>query len=392
VSGVARQRRERGDGAIYHDDERGRWVGQLDLGLSPTGRRRRPKVFGTTRQEVKDKLAALREADRQGVDLTARSVTFDQLAVMWVERDLDARVSDSTRANYRTLLHGQIAAAIGHRRVADLRTDDIEKMLLHLQELGRSGRYLRLALNLTRRVLDYAMRRDVVLRNVADRVKAPAGPTAERFGLTVRQARRLLEVAGGHRLGDLVTVSLLLGLRPGEAAGLTWDNVITESSRPTVTVAASLRRTPLGTMVLAPPKTRTSRRTLEIPPPVVGALKAQRRLQTAERVALGSRWHNDLGLVFTSENGTPLDPSNVRRTLAAMATEAGLGHVHPHMLRHAAASILSAAGVPIEEISDTLGHRSVTVTAEIYRHPIAPVRSGHVAAMTRLAQPTRTAR
>ena len=59
-------------------------------------------------------------------------------------------------------------------------------------------------------------------------------------------------------------------------------------------------------------------------------------------------------------------------------------HPHPHMLRHAAASLLSAAGVPIEDISDTLGHRSVAVTAEIYRHPIAPIRSGHMVAMNQL--------
>ena len=59
-------------------------------------------------------------------------------------------------------------------------------------------------------------------------------------------------------------------------------------------------------------------------------------------------------------------------------------HLHPHMLRHAAASLLSAAGVPIEDISDTLGHRSVAVTAEIYRHPIAPIRSGHMVAMNQL--------
>ena len=47
------------------------------------------------------------------------------------------------------------------------------------------------------------------------------------------------------------------------------------------------------------------------------------------------------------------------------------------MLRHAAASLLSAAGVPIEDSSDTLGHRSVAVTAEIYRPLIAPICSGH---------------
>jgi integrase len=145
-----------------------------------------------------------------------------------------------------------------------------------------------------------------------------------------------------------------------------------------------LRRTPLGALMLVPPKTPTSRRTLEIPPPVVDALKAQRRRQKAEQVAAGRAWRNTYDLVFTTEVGTPLDPSNVRRVYSRLAKEAGLAHLHPHMLRHAAASLLSAAGVPIEDISDTLGHRSVNVTAEIYRHPIAPVRSGHMVAMNQL--------
>jgi len=88
--------------------------------------------------------------------------------------------------------------------------------------------------------------------------------------------------------------------------------------------------------------------------------------------------------VFSTEVGTPLDPSNVRRAYNRIAKEAGIVHLHPHMLRHAAASLLSAAGVPIEDISDTVGHRSVAVTAEIYLHPIAPIRSGHMIAMNQL--------
>ena len=90
--------------------------------------------------------------------------------------------------------------------------------------------------------------------------------------------------------------------------------------------------------------------------------------------------------MFTTDVGAPLDPSNVRRVFSRLAKEAGLAHLHPHMLRHAAASLLSAAGVPIEDISDTLGHRSVSVTAEMYRHPIAPVRSGHMVAMNQLIE------
>ena len=385
---VARERRERGDGTIFYRKSRQRWAAQVDLGVDAGGARVRPTVYGATRDEVKRKLEELREAHRKGADLAARGTTFDEIAAAWLQRDLGDRVSESTRANYETLLRGRISRAIGQRKVVDLRTEDVEDMLLQMQELGRSARYMRLTLNLTSRVLDYAMRRDIVLRNVADRVRAPAGPTAERYGLTVKQARRLLEVAAGYRLGNLVTVSLLLGLRPGEAAGLTWENVVTKGDCPTITVAASLRRTPVGALVLVAPKTRTSRRTLEIPPPVVDALKAQRRQQKTDRVAAGRAWQNTYNLVFTSEVGTPLDPSNVRRTLSIMAGEAGLEHLHPHMLRHAAASLLSAAGVPLEDISDTLGHRSVAITAEVYRHPIAPVRSGHMAAMNQLL-PTR---
>jgi len=58
-----------------------------------------------------------------------------------------------------------------------------------------------------------------------------------------------------------------------------------------------------------------------------------------------------------------------------------VGHVHPHLLRHAAASLLSEAGLRIEDIADTLGHRSITVTADVYRHPLNPVRTAHLEAL-----------
>lgn len=228
---MARERRERGDGTIFYGASRKRWAAQVDLGVDAAGSRVRPTVYGATPDKVKRKLDDLREAHRKGADLTARGTTFDEIATAWLQRDLGDRVSASTRATYEALLRSQISSAIGHRKVVDLRAEDVEDMLLDMQEAGRPARYMRLTLNLTSRVLDYAMRRDIVLRNVADHVRAPAGPTAERYGLTVEQARHLLEVAAGYRLGNLVTLSLMLGLRPGEAAGLTWENVVTKGER-----------------------------------------------------------------------------------------------------------------------------------------------------------------
>jgi len=70
--------------------------------------------------------------------------------------------------------------------------------------------------------------------------------------------------------------------------------------------------------------------------------------------------------------GTLLDPANLRRSLRTVTEQAGLGRWHPHELRHSAASLLSAAGVPLEEVADVLGHASARVTSATYRHRTTP--------------------
>jgi integrase len=86
---------------------------------------------------------------------------------------------------------------------------------------------------------------------------------------------------------------------------------------------------------------------------------------------MGEQWQ-DLGLVFPTSRGTLLDPANLRRALRTVTELAGLGRWHPHELRHSAASLLSAAGVPLEEVADVLGHTSTRVTSATYRHRTTP--------------------
>jgi hypothetical protein len=60
-----------------------------------------------------------------------------------------------------------------------------------------------------------------------------------------------------------------------------------------------------------------------------------------------------------------------------MTRRAGIGHRRAHEGRHTAVSIMSSNGVPIQEISDTAGHKSTQVTETVYRHVIVPeIRGG----------------
>jgi integrase len=60
-----------------------------------------------------------------------------------------------------------------------------------------------------------------------------------------------------------------------------------------------------------------------------------------------------------------------------MTRRAGIGHWHAHEGQHTAVSIVTSNGVPIQKISDTVGHKSTHVTETVYRHVIVPeIRGG----------------
>jgi integrase len=133
-------------------------------------------------------------------------------------------------------------------------------------------------------------------------------------------------------------------------------------------------------------KTRKSRRTLALPTRCVDALRKQRALQAAERLAAGERWR-DTGLVFTTRFGTGIDAANVRRDFRrALALVPGLEAKEwtPRELRHSFVSVLSDAGIPVEEISQLVGHRGTTVTELVYRHQLRPVIQTGATVMDRL--------
>ena len=66
-----------------------------------------------------------------------------------------------------------------------------------------------------------------------------------------------------------------------------------------------------------------------------------------------------------------------------MTRRAGIGHWHAHEGRHTAVSIMSSNGVPLQEISDTVGHKSTHVTETVYRHVIVPAIRGGATVINR---------
>jgi len=197
------------------------------------------------------------------------------------------------------------------------------------------------------------------------------GPRVERFeGKTLipEQARQFLDTAKGERLEALYTVALSLGLRMGEALGLRWQDV--DLDRRTLTVNRILERIGRGQgskLLLVEPKTSRSRRTVNLPDAAIRALRGHKVRQLEERLMAGSRWQ-DNGLVFPNTLGTPLEPHSLHDDFKRILVKAGLPDIRFHDLRHSAASLMLALGIPLRSIQDILGHSSIALTANLYAH------------------------
>jgi integrase len=172
---------------------------------------------------------------------------------------------------------------------------------------------------------------------------------------------------------------LMTDMRRGEALGLKWSDV--DFDRASIVIRRALKREG-GLIVTGEPKTSRSRRAVNLPAPTVTLLRAHRRSQEELRDHLDDEWQ-ETGFVFTTGHGTPVDPRNLYREFRAVCEAAGIGRWHPHELRHSAASLMLAEGVPLQVVADVLGHSSIRMTADVYGHVLPPARREAADAMTR---------
>jgi integrase len=119
-------------------------------------------------------------------------------------------------------------------------------------------------------------------------------------------------------------------------------------------------------VTLDTPKTRASRRTLALSPDTVKTLLLRRQAQAVERGA-AARWQEH-GMVFPSDEGTLMRPTNLTRTFNALCARAGVPRIRLHDLRHTAASLMIRAGIPPKVVADRLGHTDPGFTLKVYAH------------------------
>lgn len=227
-------------------------------------------------------------------------------------------------------------------------------------------------------VLEFALKRGYVFRNVALQVTPPKKPKTEAEFFELDEVLTIREALKAEPLKYQIATYLLIdtGMRRGELVGLRWKSFDLENC--TVKVDNNVQYLEGKGLVIGTPKSDRFR-TISIAPeliPMLERYRQEQKTQTAIRFSSienvitrhnAIKAYNPEGYLFIQESGKVMNPNALNQWMIKFSKKVGL-HIHPHKFRHGQASLLIAAGVDVVTVSKRLGHSQVSTTQNIYSH------------------------
>ena len=360
------RRRGNGEGTITKRKD-GRWEGRYTVHTHKGVKR--PVVYGRTRKEVADKLAKAVADLADGLVFDDENMTVGEYLDKWLKGSVRGSVRESTFDRCEIAVQVHIEPAFGRLKLKKLTPAHVQGFYRDRLDAGLAPASVNKLHVVLHKALKQAVEWRMIPRNVAEATKAPRPVAKEEMRtLTAQEVRCLLEAARGDRLEALYVLAVHTGMRQGELLALKWQDVDLENA------IVSVRRTVTksgGRLYLGEPKTKKSRRTIDLTGASVSALRSHLARQLEEMEILGDRYRDD-GLVFTSEVGTLINPTNLRkRSFAQLLQRAKLPKsTRFHDLRHTCATLLFGRNVHPKHVQELLGHSNIAITLDTYSHVI----------------------
>ncbi|GAA3520267.1 integrase [Streptosporangium album] len=223
-----------------------------------------------------------------------------------------------------------------------------------------------------RSALSNAIREELISKNVAALTTLPSPSKTKKkrqhVAWGVDEARKFLEHlrAEDDPLYAAYVLILVLGLRRGEVLGLAWDCIDLGGEQ--VWISRELNRIRGELLHRETTKTDDSTASLPLLGLCITALRHRQRIQEEARKAAGAKW-KDSDLVFTTRNGTPIEPRNFNRSFEVQCRKAGVSRIRVHDTRHTCASLLAALDVHPRVAMRILRHSQISMTMDVYTQP-----------------------
>jgi integrase len=351
------KRRGNHEGSI-HKREDGTWRVQLRL------EGRRLSFTAKTRQDCQAWLKLTISQIDSGMTYQGANMKLGDYLELWLNTVRENR-RPKTFIQYNSNIKRYILPIFGNTRLRDLQPIRIEKYLTNKQTEGVGDRTVQILYSILHAALASAVRKGMIGRNPMDAVDKPKVRNPKKIiVLETEEVQQLLIAAEGTPIAALIHLTIATGLREGEVLGLWWSDIDWQKSR--LKVQRQVQRVPGQGLVFSSPKTDAGTRVIALGQATLDKLAEHQKQQEAQKVLAGEQW-KEMGMVFTSSVGTPIDPRRLLSDFKALLSDAGLPPMRFHDLRHTSITLLlNEVGVPIKEVQRRAGHTRPSTTMDIY--------------------------
>ena len=337
-----------------------KWIA---LGLPEKGNKRKAEA----------ELAKLRaefEPPKEAGDLSSDMLFADYL-LEWLEI-AKGRLAVATYSSYAAMINKPVGPYFRQRNLT-LRELEARHLQMFYSEMLRKVKPNTVIHYhaIIHSALKYAVKTDMLIQNVADKVDRPRKNSFQPVFLSAEEMQKMFEALRGTKLELPVLVAAFYGFRRGEVLGLKWDAI--DFERGTISVIRTVTTITLdgkqAEIEQQSAKTKSSLRTL----PLIGSFREYflqvKEAQELNKQVCGNCYNYEYdGFVFVDELGERMRANYLTSAFPKFLENHGLRRMRFHDLRHSCASLLLANDVPLKHIQEWLGHSDFTTTANIYAH------------------------
>ncbi len=315
-------------------------------------------LYGKSYTEVKNKL---KQAKLQKTVNSIQSANFGQIVDDWL-RNKKLRVKESTLSRYKTIIDKHIYPLLGQYDISEVSTNIIQQYINELICGGYSNKTVGDILTVIKSILKYATCKG--LEHTCDlSIVNLKSQKSDIQTLTLFEQKKLCDylITNIDNRNFGILLCLYTGIRIGELCALKWSDIdirekVLKIDKTMLRIQdnCSKQKDCKTKVIITPPKSDDSIRTIPIPNFLFTIILTQKR--------------NPNAYILTGESNWFLEPRNMQYYFKTVLKECGIRDVKFHILRHTFATRCVENGFEIKSLSEILGHSSIKITLDRYVH------------------------
>lgn len=366
-----------------------KWYYRYDLIDPKTGKRKQKEIGGfATKEEAEAEAKRIQYELQTGTYIEEKDITFEQFAEEWLTGyENTGKVKIST---IRVRKHeiSRLLPYFGKLKMKDITRKQYQDALNDLFRQGYADNTIDGVHRTGRMIFKKAIEYEIIRNDPTEYATLPKRQaTVEDLEneteipkyLEKDELAHFLRTAKDHGLDRDYIMFITLaytGMRVGELCALKWSDIDFAEQTISITKTYYNPRNVIKDYTLLTPKTKTSRRVIDVDQFVLDELERHQAQQKIIQMRYRNTYY-DKDFVFAQQDeqyaGYPAYPKLLGIRMARLLKIANLNpNLTPHSLRHTHTSLLAEAGVSLEQIMQRLGHSDDETTKNIYLHVTKP--------------------